>query len=195
MKTQDLINTVVDQTQLPEEQVNTVIRAAFDAIRDGLARGEEVTIAELGSFRIADRHNEPADSSRIAVDDPAREAIWEEYFGPYLQPEDVRRQLGHTDPRQLIRLTKQRRILAFQRGSGTVYPSFQFTRQGEVDPAISQVVMILSDIVETPYTVASWLRSPKDSLEGETPLRWLERGLDPDRVIEAARLTAARLAS
>jgi hypothetical protein len=50
-------------------------------------------------------------------------------------------------------------------------------------------------VVETPYTIASWLKSPKESLEGETPLRWLERGSKPDLVIEAAKLTAARLAS
>jgi hypothetical protein len=152
-------------------------------------------IAEIGAFRAARDSDDPVVASRVVVDDPTREALWEEYFGPYLRPDDVRRQLGLTDLRQVHRLAKQRRLLAFRRGARNVYPSFQFTRQGEVDPTISQVVAILSEIVESPYTIASWLKSPKESLEGETPLRWLERGRDPAPVIEAARLTAARLAS
>jgi hypothetical protein len=195
MKTQDLVKTVADQTHLSEEQVNAVFRAAFDAISDGLAPGEEVTIAGFGSFRVSGSRDESLSPSRLAVADPARAAIWEEYFGPHLQADEVQRRLGLTDVQQVNRLAKQRRILAFRSGNTAAYPSFQFTERGELDPTISQVVMILSEVVETPYTIASWLKSPKESLEGDTPLRWLERGLNPDLVIEAAKLTAARLAS
>jgi DNA-binding protein HU-beta len=55
MRKQDLVKAVAGQTNLPEKQVETVVSATFDAIRDGLASGEEVTITGFGSFRISER--------------------------------------------------------------------------------------------------------------------------------------------
>lgn len=55
MRKQDLVKAVAGQTNMPEKQVESVVSATFDAIRDGLAAGEEVTITGFGSFRISER--------------------------------------------------------------------------------------------------------------------------------------------
>jgi hypothetical protein len=52
---------------------------------------------------------------------------------------------------------------------------------------------IFDGIAMTPYTIASWLVGPKDYLEGETPIRWLQLERDVDPVIEGAEVAAARL--
>lgn len=55
MRKQDLVKQIATSTNMPEGQVNTVVSATFDAIRDSLAGGEEVTITGFGSFRISER--------------------------------------------------------------------------------------------------------------------------------------------
>jgi DNA-binding protein HU-beta len=55
MRKQDLVKSVAGSTNMPEKQVENVVSATFDAIQDGLARGEEVTITGFGSFRISER--------------------------------------------------------------------------------------------------------------------------------------------
>jgi DNA-binding protein HU-beta len=55
MRKQDLVKEVAGATNLPESQVNNVIQATFDSIRDALANGDEVTITGFGSFRISER--------------------------------------------------------------------------------------------------------------------------------------------
>ncbi|RIK42132.1 MAG: DNA-binding protein [Chloroflexi bacterium] len=55
MRKQDLVKVVAAKTKQPESQVLAVVNATFDAIRDGLAAGEEVTITGFGSFRISER--------------------------------------------------------------------------------------------------------------------------------------------
>ena len=55
MRKQDLVKVVAAATNQPEGQVMAAVNATFDAIRDGLAKGEEVTITGFGSFRISER--------------------------------------------------------------------------------------------------------------------------------------------
>lgn len=55
MRKQDLVKAVASSTNMPEGQVSNVVQATFDAIRDSLANGEEVTVTGFGSFRISER--------------------------------------------------------------------------------------------------------------------------------------------
>jgi DNA-binding protein HU-beta len=55
LRKQDLIKDVSQRVKQPESVVGSVINATFDAIRDSLAEGEEVTITGFGSFRITER--------------------------------------------------------------------------------------------------------------------------------------------
>ena len=120
---------------------------------------------------------------------------WRDLLGPLLSSEDVQRLLGTQTRQEFNALVRQKRLLALPTKRGVVFPAFQFTSDGTPHPAIATVVDILADRVATPYTIASWLKSPKDDLGGETPMRWLELERDPERVIAAAQVTAARLAT
>ena len=80
------------------------------------------------------------------------------------------------------------------RDEEVAYPAFQFASDGTLHPAIARIIDILGVVVATPYTIASWLQSPRAQLDGETPIRWLQLGRDPERAIAEARITAAHLA-
>ena len=76
MRKQDLVKSVSGTTNLPERQVDAVIQALFDEIRDSLANGEEVTITGFGSFRISERGaregRNPQTGERITI--PSRKS-------------------------------------------------------------------------------------------------------------------------
>ncbi|HMM41328.1 MAG TPA: HU family DNA-binding protein [Thermomicrobiales bacterium] len=76
MRKQDLVKSVAGKTNMPERQVDTVVQATFDAIRDSLAEGEEVTITGFGSFRISERGaregRNPQTGERITI--PSRKS-------------------------------------------------------------------------------------------------------------------------
>lgn len=74
MRKQDLVKVVANQTNMPEKQVESVVSATFDAIRDGLASGEEVTITGFGSFRVTTRKARLGRNPRTteAIEIPAR---------------------------------------------------------------------------------------------------------------------------
>ncbi len=76
MRKQDLVKSVAGRTNMPERQVDTVVQATFDAIRDSLAEGEEVTITGFGSFRISERGaregRNPQTGERITI--PSRKS-------------------------------------------------------------------------------------------------------------------------
>jgi hypothetical protein len=56
------------------------------------------------------------------------------------------------------------------------------------------VLALFGEVDLDPWTNASWFVSPQDTLDGATPVDWLERDGDEERVLEAARRSAAALA-
>lgn len=125
----------------------------------------------------------------VAADEP----FWRAYLAPLLAPEGVGPYLGLGSVREVRRLTEQNKPLAVPTAAGLLYPVFQFIAGG-TDPTISRLVDILAEVVATPYTTASWLNGAQpEFLEGKTPLECLASGGDPERVIAAADLVAARL--
>jgi hypothetical protein len=122
------------------------------------------------------------------------EERWRALLGPLLDRVEVQQRLG-LGAADVRTMEAGGRLLALPTESGdVVFPAFQFGPDGKVEPTIGRVLAILLPVVVTPYTVASWLRSPRDDLGRQTPLDWLAAGHDPDQVIAAAELTAARLA-
>ena len=53
MRKSDLIKEVSNKVQQPESQVGAVVNATFDAIRESLSDGQDVSIAGFGTFRRA----------------------------------------------------------------------------------------------------------------------------------------------
>lgn len=64
-------------------------------------------------------------------------------------------------------------------GGRLVYPAFQFTESGQPHPALPEILHMFEGAVASPYTIASWFRTPLPLLRGKTPAEWLQFGGDP----------------
>lgn len=87
---------------------------------------------------------------------------------------------------------RRRSILAMQTSdSHWVYPVFQF-RDGDVR---EDVAAMLSGFRHSPrWSVAAWFQTPAESLDGLSPVEWLEAGRGPEPVADLARDAAGRWA-
>ena len=56
MRKQDLVKEVASKSNMSPRQVQTVVDATFDAIRDAMAKGEKVTLTGFGSFEVVQRN-------------------------------------------------------------------------------------------------------------------------------------------
>jgi len=114
---------------------------------------------------------------------------WRHLVGPMLdQPAVV--SLLRADDSEIDARRERGELLAVSDPEGErFYPVFQF------DPGVSTsmppILQALLPVTLSPWTVASWLRSPHPFLDNETPLTWLRN--DPQRVLVAARRDAERL--
>jgi len=122
-------------------------------------------------------------------------AVWRAFLGPLLSQTEVQDLIGAASAQDVDALVQERRLLALPTHEGdVVYPAFQFRADGSPYPVIRRVIEILGPVVESPYMIASWLKSRKADLGGRTPIDWLEMGKDPRRVVTEARLSASHLA-
>jgi hypothetical protein len=134
---------------------------------------------------------DPRDLGRRAASLAVSEAAWRKVLGPLLETGQAQELLN---PQDLGDLTRKGCLLALPGfGGRKLYPAFQLDPNGRPYPEIAKILEIFSDIVETPYTIASWLVSPQDLLEGETPIAWLQAGKDLSRVLAAAQRSAGEL--
>ena len=71
MRKQDLVKEIAYKSNMSPRQVQTVVDATFDAIRDAMARGEKVTLTGFGSFEVAQRNERegrnPRTGARITI--------------------------------------------------------------------------------------------------------------------------------
>jgi hypothetical protein len=126
---------------------------------------------------------------------PSDNALWLELIGPLLETEQVQQMLG-LSREEVEEATSRKLLLALKNQRGAIrYPAIQFSSSGELLPAISAILEIFDGAVQTPSTVASWLVSPKEYLDGDTPVAWLRGGRNPRVVIAGAEQAAARLAN
>lgn len=118
----------------------------------------------------------------------ADDRAWFEQLGPAYRPADVAELLAKS--KQAV--SADHRLLRLEMRSGGVgYPAFQFDGR-RLLPGVGEVVRTLSPVVETSWTIASWLTSPQPALAGSTPLERLRAG-EVDAVVGAARHFAQAL--
>lgn len=55
MNKQDLVNAVVESTQLSKKDATESVDAVFEAISNALANGEKVQLVGFGTFEVRDR--------------------------------------------------------------------------------------------------------------------------------------------
>ncbi len=148
----------------------------------------------MNATAFAERYASASPQTREQVDrlleQDADDKAWADQFGPVYRQADVAKLLGKSKQavsadRGLVKLTMR---------SGDVgYPVFQFRGRRQL-PGVREVVMELTPAVATAWTIASWLTSPHDHLDGSTPMEALhdERA---EEVVALARRTARALAS
>lgn len=87
------------------------------------------------------------------------------------------------------RLKREGKLFAVPHRGTDYFPAFQIAK-GQPHPAIEAVLQAFE--TESPWTVALWFQAPSGWLGGERPIDRLHD--KPDRVVEAARKTAAPIA-
>jgi hypothetical protein len=121
----------------------------------------------------------------------ASELLWERELGPTASTSRVGELLRCS--RQAVNERVHRgSILGLPAPGGYAFPLFQFTSSGQPVPGLSGVIRALTETVETPYTIASWLVTPAPELDGSRPIERLREG-EPDEAITAAERYADRL--
>ncbi len=150
---------------------------------------------ELGLTRRTAELGDPRELGRRAALIAAAEAAWKEHLGPLLEAKQVRELLGVRTRQAVSDLRSRGRLLGLARQDGRiVYPAFQFGPAGRPFQELPEILGLLGERAGLdPWTVASWFVTPQVLLEGVTPAEWLRRKREPERVVRAARRTAARL--
>lgn len=152
----------------------------------------ERTLEQLG---VSERElGDPAELGRRAALLAAADAVWKKRLGPLLDREQVQELLGVRSRQAVSQLVKRRRLLALPTGTDRLaFPAFQFSPSGRPYEAMPRILAAFAEADLSPHTVASWLVAPQRLLKGLSPVALLRRG-DDERVVEAARRSAARLA-
>ncbi|MGA6162708.1 hypothetical protein [Amycolatopsis magusensis] len=117
---------------------------------------------------------------------------WRESIGPVLLPETVGAVLGLMSGEEAVRMAESGLLLVVRTSDGhEVLPCFQFTADGVIH-GFSEVLGAFLEAGQRPsWTMASWLRSPMDLLDGRSIVDALNDG-DVDVAVDAARNVAAR---
>ena len=153
------------------------------------ARAFDETLAELG---IDEEQLDAEDFGRRAALLAASNLLWARHLGP-AYPTRLVCELFNCSKQAVNDRVRRGTLLALRtEGGEIVYPVFQFGTDGQPLPGIAQVIAALRDVVQTPYTIATWLASPEAELEGRTPIEELRLGRS-ELVAQVARHYAARL--
>ena len=113
---------------------------------------------------------------------------WAEQLGPVYRQSDVAALLGVS--KQAVSTNPG--LLRLDMRDGSVgYPVWQFDGDRPL-PGVRQVVLELETAVASTWTIASWLTSANQDLDGQTPLAWLQHG-EVTPIVTAARRVAHRL--
>lgn len=131
----------------------------------------------------------PAVSPQVARSLTATERLWQavdDEFG-LLSAAELGRLLGSTaaDPSSMVAKRQQSgKLLWVRRGGRLRYPAFQFdARQGEIYPAVPELVMRGAEHGFDGPQIVQWLLAPSAALGGDRPVDILG---DTERVVAAA---------
>ena len=160
---------------------------------DTAAEAFRATLAERGAL-LGAADGEARDLGRRAALLVGSAASWREHLGELLDVPAVMTLLGVGTRQAVYDLVTRARMLGLpRRGGSMVFPAFQFDpTAGRPYPMIPQILAVFAEPDVDAYTVATWLATGQDELEGATPASLLATD-DGATVIGAARRAAARL--
>lgn len=126
---------------------------------------------------------------------PSQDGPWGPAIGPVYRTDQVRVLLGNVSRQALADRAKRHTLFALQTRDGvTVYPAWQFV-EGQVLPGLADVLKPFAadehgEVVDG-WTLASWLRTGVDQLDGGSVIERLRDG-DIHTAARVAAHTAAR---
>ena len=120
---------------------------------------------------------------------------WNEVLGPFYTTRQVANLLGGASRQALADRRKRGTLLGLKTTDGVlVYPAFQFDEKRRVVSGLSEVLRCFCDVDVDDWTIAGWLVSSLDALEGHSAVGWLRQGGQLEPVLDLARDTARRFA-
>lgn len=166
--------------------MTTAIDVAVDAFRATLVSQRALTGA-------ADR--DAAEVGRRAALLVQSATAWREHLGTLLDVRQTMDLLEVTTRQAVYDLAARRRLLGLPRqGGGMVFPAFQFNADtGRPFDVLSGLLATFASSGVDPYTVATWLCTAQDELDGRCPVSLLADSGAAGSLQAAAQRTAARL--
>ncbi len=121
---------------------------------------------------------------------------WREHLGELLDVKGVMQLLGVSTRQAVYDLVARHRLLGLRRDGGSMaFPAFQFDPDtGRGYPVIGDVLAAFETSGVDSYTVATWLATGQDELDGATPASLLADPTAVGTIVAAAQRTATRLA-
>ncbi|MCL2785562.1 MAG: hypothetical protein FWD55_09095 [Propionibacteriaceae bacterium] len=154
-------------------QLSELEQALFDHLKQRLTG---LNLSELGPL--------DAVADRMVASLPRTDSVWKDIAGPVYTSRGLQKWLGIS--RQAIsQHAKERRILRLITADGiSVFPAFQFDDHGHRLPHLKDVLDILYEGLDDPWTWATWLNTPIRN--GESYADRLRQG-EWESVLEQAR--------
>jgi Protein of unknown function (DUF2384) len=129
-------------------------------------------------------------SARLA----AADEIWRRELGRLLTRREAQELMGVGTRQGMADHVKHGRLLALPGEGGRYsFPAFQFGADGRPHPGFRELLDVLHDAFESPYTLAAWFTTPQAELGGETPAESLRTGEKREALLLAAERARARL--
>lgn len=131
--------------------------------------------------------------TRHGVGTPLRPAghPFNDFIGPFYDTPGLTNWL-HISRRALQQRVRAASVLGCPLADGSlVYPTWQFRDDGTTLPSLAAVVKTLSAATSDPWQIALWLSVPNGNLDGMSARDWLRGNRSRERVLAAAKQTAA----
>lgn len=168
-----------------------------DAVPSGPSpsAGEIAEPAAAYAFEAGPSLGDPSDLGERAALLVVAQSSWRSHLGTLFDTAEVQALLGVGTRQAVSDRARRGGLLMLSTADGRRhYPAFQFGPTGQPFAALPRVLAAFADADVSPYTIASWFRTPQAQLEGATPAQWMGEGRPDERLLDAARRTASRFA-
>jgi len=117
--------------------------------------------------------DEPDRAGRRGALIVAAASVWARHLGGLLDAEQTRVLLGVRSRQSVHNLVRRGKLLRVSDSAGrALYPANQFDGHGRPFPVVGELIETFSTAGVSPWTVASFLGSSQENLDGCTPRGW-----------------------
>jgi hypothetical protein len=112
----------------------------------------------------------PEEIAKLMLNSIPRKHFYDELLGPFYDTEGVRQMLGNVSRQAIHDRVKNGTLLQVQTSDRvSLYPAFQFAGSS-IAPGFKSVLQIFRGLSVDGWTIATWFRTPAQTLQGLTPL-------------------------